>query len=45
MSCVTCECEPDEFQCDDGNCINSTKKCDGIYDCNSGIDEYNCCKC
>lgn len=37
-------CKQDEFQCADGICILSYKRCNGIVDCSDTImsDEYNC---
>lgn len=36
------ECEADEFQCEDNECIPLDRKCDGRRDCNNGLDEYDC---
>lgn len=41
--CPQVECNTGEFKCVlDNTCINSTKKCDGFYDCPSQTDEQNC---
>lgn len=40
---VTCrECTVNEFECQPGECINITSKCDGSIDCIEGTDEINC---
>ncbi|CAN7986822.1 unnamed protein product [Ixodes hexagonus] len=36
------ECEPGQFQCGDGSCIDYRRRCDGHYDCNDYADEQNC---
>ena len=36
------KCTFEEFTCDDGSCVNITKRCNGVYDCNDGTDEGNC---
>ena len=33
------ECFSDQFQCDNGVCINNRFKCDGEYDCVDNSDE------
>ncbi|KAL1421369.1 hypothetical protein MTO96_000452 [Rhipicephalus appendiculatus] len=41
-SCHLKECEPGQFQCGDGSCIDYRRRCDGHYDCNDYTDEQNC---
>ncbi|XP_075744888.1 terribly reduced optic lobes isoform X28 [Rhipicephalus microplus] len=41
-SCHLKECDPGQFQCGDGSCINYRRRCDGHYDCNDYTDEQNC---
>ncbi|KAM9327121.1 transmembrane protease serine 6 [Gastrophryne carolinensis] len=36
-----CVC-PAEYQCPEGNCINTTQICDGKNDCSNGTDEEQC---
>lgn len=33
------ECGDEEFECDDGKCIDNTMLCDEVRDCESGEDE------
>jgi hypothetical protein len=37
-------CDTDEFQCNDGICLDLDQKCDGYPDCRNGEDEsaQNC---
>lgn len=35
-------CGPEQFQCDNKQCIESTKYCDRIIDCPDLSDEVNC---
>ena len=35
-------CSADEFDCGDGDCIDSTWECDGDRDCDGGQDEEVC---
>ena len=37
-------CQPSEFRCDNGQCIDFRRKCDGRPDCSDSSDEYNCGK-
>ncbi|XP_021363865.1 SCO-spondin-like [Mizuhopecten yessoensis] len=37
-----CVCEPGQFTCFNGVCINMTEKCDGMHDCLDGADEIGC---
>jgi len=46
--CVTTAsigCRNDEFECDDGTCIDATLRCNRNYDCHDLSDEVNCRKC
>ena len=41
-----CSCDPPErFECDNGHCINFTKRCNGNADCNDFSDEADCPTC
>ncbi|NXP41212.1 VLDLR protein, partial [Leiothrix lutea] len=35
-------CRPDQFRCEDGNCIHGSRQCNGVRDCLDGTDEANC---
>ena len=37
-------CTPQEFQCDNQQCIPSVQRCDGNDDCGDESDERNCRK-
>lgn len=37
-------CRPDQFKCDNRECIYISLKCDGYIDCMDGSDEASCCK-
>lgn len=39
------ECQPDEFQCDDGNCIGQNERCNGVPECADLSDEKTCDSC
>ncbi|XP_022110447.1 uncharacterized protein LOC110990004 [Acanthaster planci] len=36
------ECGPDEFQCQNQECVAVTRRCDGEADCSMKEDEYGC---
>ncbi|XP_057675771.1 low-density lipoprotein receptor-related protein 2 isoform X2 [Corythoichthys intestinalis] len=36
------QCRPNQWQCDDGNCIADQWRCDGEGDCLDGSDEIDC---
>ena len=35
-------CEPEHWQCNDGDCIRALWKCDGTNDCADESDEKGC---
>ena len=37
-------CQPGQYQCGDGNCVNKNQICDGKYDCVDWADERDCSK-
>lgn len=36
------DCRPEQFQCQDGSCVDKFRKCDKIVDCLNGEDEHDC---
>ncbi|XP_018799865.1 PREDICTED: basement membrane-specific heparan sulfate proteoglycan core protein isoform X13 [Bactrocera latifrons] len=38
-------CQPDEYKCRAGNCIDSARRCDRVPDCPDGDDEDASCRC
>uniref|UniRef100_A0A182S7N3 Uncharacterized protein n=1 Tax=Anopheles maculatus TaxID=74869 RepID=A0A182S7N3_9DIPT len=39
------ECGPNEFECEDGTCIDLRQQCDNVPDCRRGEDEQDCVEC
>ncbi|XP_052063855.1 low-density lipoprotein receptor-like isoform X2 [Mytilus californianus] len=39
---VEATCAANEFQCDDGACIQSVYRCDNSFECSDRSDELNC---
>lgn len=39
---TTLACPENEFQCNDGSCLDISRRCDGYVDCESGEDEAEC---
>lgn len=37
-------CEEYEFNCDVNKCLNNSKMCDSLLDCEDGVDESSCDK-
>lgn len=42
LDCDTHTCAADQFQCNLGNCIPASKKCDHVPDCYDNSDEQDC---
>lgn len=42
LNCPHSSCAASEFRCTDGQCINSTLKCNGHFDCDDFSDEVEC---
>ena len=36
------DCFPDGFTCDNGDCVELSRKCDSLIDCADGSDEDDC---
>ena len=34
-----------QFTCNDGSCYTITEKCDGVFNCLDGADEFDCLYC
>jgi len=37
-----CDCGPDQFKCQTGGCVSSSKICDGVKNCPDYSDEWGC---
>ena len=44
QSATVQRCQPNQFQCKNGQCIEAIYKCDDYEDCADGSDESNCSK-
>ncbi|XP_071884008.1 uncharacterized protein [Anas platyrhynchos] len=42
INCPSQTCRPDQFRCEDGNCVHVSRQCSGVRDCLEGTDEANC---
>jgi hypothetical protein len=42
MSVSLALCQPSDFNCDDGGCVDIGCRCDGQSDCQDGSDDMNC---
>uniref|UniRef100_A0A8B9VCV0 EGF-like calcium-binding domain-containing protein n=1 Tax=Anas zonorhyncha TaxID=75864 RepID=A0A8B9VCV0_9AVES len=42
INCPSRTCRPDQFRCEDGNCVHGSRQCSGVRDCLDGTDEANC---
>lgn len=42
VSSASRTCRPDQFRCEDGNCIHGSRQCNGVRDCLDGTDEASC---
>lgn len=38
----TIVCSPSQYKCNSGECIANNYKCNGLIDCHSREDEYDC---
>ena len=43
-SATSQRCQPNQFECKNGQCVDVNKKCDQQIDCSDGSDEANCSK-
>ena len=39
---IYCQCNANEFTCNNGLCIDLEQRCDNIFDCSDRSDELNC---
>ncbi|XP_071889317.1 uncharacterized protein [Anas platyrhynchos] len=42
INCPSQTCRPDQFRCEDGNCVHGRRQCSGVRDGLDGTDEANC---
>ena len=39
------QCTGSEWQCKNGDCIDRALRCNRVYDCVDGTDEFDCGRC
>jgi len=42
--CTAPNCREDQYECDDGNCVEGWMRCDGRPQCEDSSDEFGCRK-
>ena len=44
LSHVAGRCSSSQFECDNGDCVRDSYRCDDFNDCGDNSDEDGCCK-